>query len=151
VPDQANTYLLCGYGDVPPPALQVMRRSTLVLAASTVVLLISLTFLYVPQVRRPSVLVVAAVATAGLGFAYPELVPAAIESAAFGALLAMASLLIERNVARRRGRATRGMVEAASAHRGSTKTRLVPSGAVPPPSTAAIEIGSPSLGSGGAG
>jgi hypothetical protein len=138
LPDDANEYLFSAVGEAPALQLQTVRRSTLVLIASAAVLAAALILLYLPALRRPGTLTAAAVVVGGLGFAYPETVPVALQAAAVGAVLALAAVLLERNYARRQNRALRSSIEIASAApRGSTKTRLVPPSTPSAPATTA--------------
>ena len=152
LPERANVYLFSDYGSVASWTPRALRRSTAVLLASSLVLAGALALLYLPGLRRPGLLLAAAIAVAALGFAYPEAVPLAIQASLGGALFAFIALLLERNVARRNGRALRSTGDAASvAPRSSTRTRAVPPAASSAPaSTAAVEIAAPSAASGGA-
>lgn len=152
LPLRANVYLFSDYGAAASWTPRVVRRSTVVLIASALVLGAALALLYVSALRRASVLVAAAVVVGGLGFAYPEAVPTAIQASLGGALFAFLALLLERNLARRHGRALRTTGDAGSvAPRSSTRSRA-PSGSGPavPASTAAIDIAPPSAASGSA-
>jgi hypothetical protein len=151
LPEGANVYLFSGFGAAPPFAATTIRRSVLVLGASAAVLIAAFAFLYVPALRRPGVLVLVAVIVGGLGFAYPEIVPAALQASAVGAVLAFAAVLLERNFTRRQGRAVRSHLESASvAPRGSTRTRLVPQSSPSGPAVKAADLPAPSSAVGGA-
>jgi hypothetical protein len=152
LPEQAAVYLVCGYGDVPPLAIGVVRRSVFLFVVAALVLAVALGLLYVPAVRSAGVVVAAAVLIGALGFAYPDVAPLAVQGALFGLVPVLIAAVIERNVSRRHGRVLRtGLDSASAAQRSSTRTRIVPTtGQVPPPSTAAIELGAPASASGGA-
>lgn len=149
LPEGANVYLFSSFGNEPAFAPATIKRSRLVLTASAVVLGAALLFLFFPILRRPAVLTAAAVAIGGIGFAFPEVVPIALQASIVGAALAFAAILLERNFMRRMGRAVRTSIEAASAApRGSTRTRLVTPAAASAPS--APELPSPSSAAGSA-
>jgi len=153
LPEGANVYLFSTYGEASPLIDFTIRRSTLVLMSSAAVLAAALAFLYVAALRRPGTMLTVAVMVGGLGFAFPETVPVALQASMIGVVLAFIAMLIERNIARRQGRVARTIVESVSVGpRGSTRTRLVPSSVPSSPSTpTSAEMPSPSAAAGGAG
>jgi hypothetical protein len=152
LPERANVYLYSDFGATGSWTPRIVRRSTVVLIASALVLAAAIALIYLPSLRRGGVLVFAAVVVVGLGFAYPEAVPTAIQASLGGALFAFLALLLERNLARRNGRALRSTGDAASAApRSSARARTTSgSAAAVPASTAAIDIAPPSAASGSA-
>lgn len=152
LPERANIYLFSDFGAASSWTPRVVRRSTVVLVASGLVLAAALALLYVPALRRAGVLVGVAVAVGAIGFAYPDAVPMAIQASLGGALFAFLALLLERNLARRRGRAIRTTGDVASVAPRSSARARTSSGSAPavPASTAAIDIAPPSAASGSA-
>ena len=143
VPERANIYLYSGFGDAPPIEITSVRRTTVVLSASGVVLVFCLGLLYLEPLRRPALMIVAATIALTLGVLYPDAAPLALQAAALGGVLSFTALLLDRNAARRRGRTLRQVVEPPSANVNSSKTRITAAYVPSPASTATAENSGP--------
>ena len=143
VPERANIYLYSGFGDAPPIEITSVRRTTVVLSASGVVLVFCLGLLYLEPLRRPALMIVAATIALTLGVLYPDAAPLALQAAALGGVLSFTALLLDRNAARRRGRTLRQVVEPPSANVNSSKTRITAAYVPSPASSATAENSGP--------
>lgn len=152
LPERANVYLFSSFGAVPELAATTVRRTTIVLAASGIVLAFCLCLLYVARLRHPALLILLAVGVAAGGAMNPGFAPIAIQGAALGAVLAFTALLLDRNFVRRHGRTMPAKAESAVAVPGSSaRTKITQAFAPPPASTAAIDIPASASASGSSG
>lgn len=103
-PDASNQYLFSSAQIEGPVRLRVASRSTLVLIGSGLILLSGLLLIYVPALRRPSLLFIAAVCVLTAALIYPEATLLWLQAALVGGALACLAALLERNVSRRRRR-----------------------------------------------
>lgn len=72
IPEQAEVYLFARQDSLAAAQVVLMRRPSIVMAASGLVLLVGLAFLYVPALRRPAALWLFAVAVTALAFVDTE-------------------------------------------------------------------------------
>ena len=152
LPERANVYLFSSFGAVPQLDATTMRRTTIVLGASGLVLAFCLCLLYVAPLRHPALLILLAIGVAAAGAMYPSFAPIAIQGAAIGAVLAFTALLLDRNFVRRHGRAMPAKADSIAAPPGSSARTKITQAFVPPPaSTAAIDIADPLPASGSSG
>lgn len=104
LPDEVNTYLYSSFSAQPSIAVHTAPRALIVLVVSGVVLLFGLAWLYLPVLRHPAVLLVAAAAVlAGLIFD-PAPAMQFAQAAAVGVSLALAARLLHWMLSRRRER-----------------------------------------------
>jgi hypothetical protein len=139
VAERANVYLFSTIGEPTPLEVRLVKRTTLVLAASGGVLIFCWALMYLPVLRRPPVLIPVAVGIVGLGLAYPDVAPITAQAAGLGAVLGFTAALLERNANRRRRRTVRAADEASASQRGSTRTRAGSAQAAPM-STATVDM-----------
>jgi len=152
LPERANVYLFSSFGAAPQLNAMTVRRTTIVLAASGLVLAYCLCLLYVAPLRHPALLILLAIGVAAAGAMYPSFAPIAIQGAALGAVLAFTALLLDRNFVRRHGRAMPAKADSVAATPGSSARTKITQAFVPPPaSTAAIDIADPVPASGSSG
>ena len=149
VSDRAHAYLYSGFGEVTPIRVVVAKRVTLVLAICGGVLVLCWLLLYLPRLRHPAVLVFLAAAVAAAGASFPDIAPLVVQTAAVGAGLAFATVLLERNVNRRRPGGRAATEQPSANPRGSTRTR-VSAPSVAPPSTATVDLPGSGAEAGGA-
>jgi hypothetical protein len=103
-PEASNQYLFSSSQIEGPVRLRLASRSALVLIGSGLLLVGGLLLIYVPALRRPSLLFVAAVCAMTAALIYPEATLLWLQAALVGGALACLAALLERNVARRRRR-----------------------------------------------
>ena len=103
-PEASNQYLFSSTQIEGPVQLRLASRSALVLIGSGLLLVGGLLLIYVPALRRPSLLFVAAVCVMTAALIYPEATLLWLQAALVGGVLACLAALLERNVARRRRR-----------------------------------------------
>jgi len=121
VPTSTNAYLYSSLSRTDDMQLRTVSRAILVLSASGAALLAGLSVIYVPRVRRASVLWVAAVVLFAVALLWPELAILVTQAAMSGLVLAVVAGWFERYVARR-GR--RIVSAGSSVHRASSATKL---------------------------
>lgn len=124
LPSAAHQYVFSTTDGEHSLDLQLARRSVVVLAASGLVLLVSLAGVYLPAVRRPAVLIAATLAVAAAAAIYPQAALLLAEAAALGILLAVLALGLKYWLATRRT-PTRVIRSGPSSilERGSTRTQ----------------------------
>lgn len=108
LPVSAHRYLFSTMGAPPTVRVITISRSLGVLAAAGVVLLCGLVLLYVPGVRHPALLLLAAVAVGIAGALMPEAALLGIQAGAPGVALAVLAVLLHARLGRRRGEDARG-------------------------------------------
>lgn len=102
VSEDSNRYLLSAMGGVDTCALRTAARTSIVLAASGVALLLGLLLIHVPAVRHPSLLLLAAVGLLAGGAIYPETMVLLSQAAGLGLALAIVAGLVQLALGRRR-------------------------------------------------
>ena len=95
-PPSGNEYLFSASEPVTRLDFMAAPRSWIVAAASGALLLVGLLLLYVPAIRRPGVLLVAAVGLAATAAIYPHTAMVLAQAAALGLLLAVVAGLLKR-------------------------------------------------------
>jgi hypothetical protein len=100
----ANQYLFSSLEIGGPLEVRTASRSALVLIGSGIVLLAGLLLIYVPALRHPALLFIAALAVLAGAMTYPEVTLLWLQAAVAGAVLTLVAGLLERNVSRRRRR-----------------------------------------------
>lgn len=101
LPAATNRYL---YGTVGPPIdleLRVAPRWLIVFLASGGALLAGLAVVYVPALRRPTLLVAVLVVFVALGVAFPEPALMLLQAASLGGVLVLVAAVLRRRFARR--------------------------------------------------
>ncbi|MCX7427394.1 MAG: hypothetical protein NTW96_17405, partial [Planctomycetia bacterium] len=98
----ANCYLFSTLGDVPACEMRTAGRSWIVLGASGAALVAGLLLIYVPVIRHPGNLLLAAVVLGATGMIYPEPTLLVLQAAGLGLALTLLAGLLERGMARRR-------------------------------------------------
>src|SRR5690606_513480 len=96
VPPSGNEYLFSASEPVDRLRFVAAPRSWIVAAASGALLLVGLLLLYVPAIRRPGVLLTAAVGLAATAMLYPHTAVVLAQAAALGLLLAVVAGLLKR-------------------------------------------------------
>lgn len=99
-PPGVNCYLYSSLGNVNHCELRTVGRSTLVLAASGLALLVGLLLIYLPALRHPAGLLAAAVLLAALGILYPEIAILGGQAAGVGLVLALSAAMLSRSFRR---------------------------------------------------
>ena len=119
VPVQTNQYLFSSIGPVRMFTVTTVRRSSLVMVVSGLILLVGLVLIYIPAVRHPSLLFVVGVVLTASAVSWPEIVLLVVQAALLGGGLVGLARLLQwtlfwrlRDGPRLLGRA--GMVEGAS-------------------------------------
>lgn len=141
LPQATNQYLFASLGPTGSLDVRIAARPLLVLLASGAVLLVGLALIYVPFVRHPSVLLLAAVAVLALGAVHPEPALVVAQAGATGLLLALGAGLLERTISRREARRwpPRGRTSSII-QRESTQTHYQAPAPAPPSTTAAAGV-----------
>ena len=96
LPESTNRYLFSNVGPVGPAEVFVVGRTWIVLFASGGVLLLGLLAIYLPVIRHPAVLLMAAVALAYAGLVYPEPTLMIAQAASLGLGLGLFAAVLER-------------------------------------------------------
>lgn len=118
---QTNRYLFSTLGSVEKCALRTVTRATLVLAASGLMLVAGLVWIYVPVVRHPVVLLLAAVLLGFAAITYPEPALLASQAASAGVVLAIFAGWLRRSVAGRGRGVLAGQLAGSSFDKASTQ------------------------------
>jgi hypothetical protein len=100
-PPAANRYLFSSLGPQADLNIWTIRRSALVFGASLAVLLAAFVIIYVPAVRHPAALFIAAVALLAGSLIEPEAALLFAQAAALGICLALVAAALARRVNRR--------------------------------------------------
>ncbi|GAB6166486.1 hypothetical protein JCM19992_24860 [Thermostilla marina] len=125
---EASRYLFGGLQQPAGMDVWILRRTWIVGGASLVVLLLGLTLIYVPMMRRPATLMVLATACGALVFLSPAMAFLTSQAGSLGAGMVLLGFLLRRGLTRR----TRVYMvpdTTAVVERGSTETMI---GAGPP-------------------
>ncbi len=93
-PTGMNYYLFSALGQMGPCEIVTAGRSTIVFIASALALVAALLLMYLPVLRHPLVLLVAATVLACLTGIYPELALMAVQASAVGLALALLALFL---------------------------------------------------------
>ena len=117
VTEASNSYLFSSLGEYPSLRIRTVRRASLVFGASFAVLLTGLALIYVPILRHPVCLFVAAVGALAMGTFAPDLAVIFGQAAVLGAVLIGLAVLLTRYAGR-----TEEVVRPAPAGERSSKT-----------------------------
>ncbi len=96
-PDQTNRYLFSNLETPGSVNLFTAGRTMLVGTASCVALILGLTLLYVPSVRRPATALVGGIALLVVGLIYPETAWLLAQASGVGMILAVVAVLLRKN------------------------------------------------------
>lgn len=102
LPSAVNQYLYSSFGAVELVEVRTAGRATILLVVSGGVLLVGLLLIYIPRLRHPTVLLLAAVVVLGGGLFEPELALQVAQVAALGLALALGSRVLRWMLTRRR-------------------------------------------------
>lgn len=100
----ANHYLCSTLGQPGEMTLRIVPRWLLVLAASGAALISGLGVIYLPALRHPALIWVAAIATLAIGFVAPEPTLIVLQAAVLGLLLTVVAGVLKRLLSRRQVR-----------------------------------------------
>jgi hypothetical protein len=102
VPGETNRYLFSALGSVDQCTLRTAMRPSIVLASSGIALIAGLLLIYVPAMRHPLVLLLAAIGLGAGAVTYPALALLAAQAGAAGVGAAVLAGLLQRAFGRRR-------------------------------------------------
>ncbi len=135
----ASRYLFSSTTPVSRCAFRTAARWSIVLAASSVVLLAGLLLIYVPILRHPAALLVAAVVLATVASLYPGPALLTAEAGSLGLALALVAGLLHRVLGPATGGGLWREPSSSVLDRNSTQAQYRPPAAGKPPSTEAVQ------------
>ena len=129
MPEATSRYLFSSSGPVRQSELRTASRWLIVLGGSLTALSAGLVLIYLPGLRHPAGLLVAAMVLLGAALVYPEPALLALQAASLGLALSLLAGLLHRILARERHWVVRPEVTSSVLHKGSTQAQYRPSAA----------------------